>query len=105
MTAPAQTRPRAVFCVNEHAYRDRAVADDVCRGRFTHAGVTLDLGPEPDWLTGGLRTDEEWRIEWSKFYYGLDLASAFAETGDAKYLRAWERLVESWGLQIPLGFD
>jgi hypothetical protein len=107
MIAPAQkqTRPRAVFCVNEHAYRDRALADDVCAGRFTHVGVTLDLGLEPDWLTGGLRTDEEWRIEWGKFYYGLDLASAFGETGDTKYLRAWERLVASWIRQVPVGFD
>ncbi|MDQ3816888.1 MAG: heparinase II/III family protein [Acidobacteriota bacterium] len=106
MIARAQTRPRPVFCVVEHAYRDRDVADEVCEGRFTHAGITLDLGLEPDWLTDGLRTrDEEWRIEWSKFYYGLDLAYAFCETGDTKYLRAWERLLCSWMRQVPVGFD
>lgn len=106
MIARVQTRPRPLFCVVEHAYRNRAVADEVCEGRFTHAGVTLNLGLEPDWLTDGLRTrDEEWRIEWSKFYYGLDLAYAFGETRDTKYLRAWERLLRSWMRQVPVGFD
>ena len=42
--------PRPVFCVVEHAYRDLAVADGACRGTFTFAGETVDLGPEPDWV-------------------------------------------------------
>ncbi|HEV2914255.1 MAG TPA: alginate lyase family protein [Pyrinomonadaceae bacterium] len=98
-------RPRSVFCIVEHAYRDRSVAEAVSSGRFTHAGQTLNLGVEPDWLAAELPADTEWRIEWSKFYYGLDLASAFRETGDAKYLRAWERLVLSWIGQVPARFD
>ena len=69
------------------------MADDAVAGRFTSAGVTLELGLPPDWLTGGLDDDEEWRIEWSKFYFGLDLAAAYPATGDAAYLRAWETLV------------
>lgn len=98
-------RPRAVFCVVADAYRDLAVAEAVATGRFTHAGVTLDLGVEPDWTTRALPPDEEWRIEWSKFYYGLDLAHAYQETGDERYPRAWERLVRSWIEQVPVGFD
>ena len=97
--------PRPVFCVIEQAYRDRAVAEEVCAGRFTHMGITLELGVEPDWLSGDLPQDEEWRIEWSKFYYGLDLAQAFRETGDHKYLRSWEKLVRSWIRQVPVGLD
>ena len=31
----ARIAPRPVFCVIEHAHRDRDVADDACRGRFT----------------------------------------------------------------------
>jgi hypothetical protein len=100
-----RVRPRPVFCVVADAYRDRAVAEAVCSGRFTHAGVTLELGTEPDWLTSAFPTDAEWRIEWSKFYYGLDLAHAYRETGDARYARAWERLVRSWMRQVPIGFD
>ena len=92
--------PRAVFCVIDHLYQDRTVADDVLRGRFTHAGITLDLGPEPDWLGSALPPDPEWQIEWRKFYYGLDVAHAFRSTGDARFLRAWERLVESWIRQV-----
>lgn len=105
MTAQTQIRPRTVFCVVGRAYRDPAIAEAACAGRFTHAGLTLDLGPEPDWLAAELPADAEWRIEWSKFYYGLNLASAFRETGDARFLRAWERLVRSWIRRVPVAFD
>jgi hypothetical protein len=101
----ARLRPRSLFCVVADAYRDLAVAESVSAGRFTHAGLTLDLGVEPDWTTRSLPPDAEWRIEWSKFYYGLDLAHAYRETGDERYPRAWERLVRSWIEQVPAGFD
>lgn len=100
-----EIRPRSVFCIVGEAYRNREVAERVAAGRFTHAGVTLDLGLEPDWLSSDFPADGEWRIEWSKFYYGLDLACAFDETGDEKYLRAWERLVLSWINQVPHALD
>jgi Heparinase II/III-like protein/Heparinase II/III N-terminus len=98
-------RPRPVFCVVADAYRDFAIAGAVCAGRFTQAGVTLELGLEPDWTGAAFPEDAEWRIEWSKFYYGLDLAHAFGVTGDARFPAAWERLVRSWIRQVPLGFD
>ncbi len=97
--------PRPVECVIAHRHRDRAVADDACAGRFTAAGVTLDLGLDPDWLLGGLADDEEWRIEWSKFSFGLDLAWAHGDAADARYLQAWERLVTSWLHQVPPDHD
>src|SRR5215510_4386622 len=99
-----QIKPRPVFCIIEHAHRDRAVAEDVCVGKFTENGVTLELGLDPDWLAAGLKEDEEWRIAWSKFYYGLDLASAYAETGEHRFQHAWERLVDSWIRQVPIDF-
>ncbi|HVF45225.1 MAG TPA: alginate lyase family protein [Pyrinomonadaceae bacterium] len=104
-TSRVRIRPRPIFCVVADAYRDLAVAESVCAGRFTHAGLTLDLGVEPDWTTRALPPDAEWRIEWSKFYYGLDLAHAYRETGDERYPRAWERLVRSWIGQVPAAFD
>ena len=94
--APEAIRPRPVFCVIEGVQASRAVAEDARRGRFTHCGLTLDLGVEPDWTGAGLPSDREWRIEWTKFYWGLDLARAFGETDDVGYLEAWERLVGSW---------
>ena len=103
--AEKQTAPRPVFCITKDVHNDQALAEAVCKGRFTHAGVTLDLGPDPDWLSDDLPADEEWRIEWSKFYYGLDLANSFVSTGELRYLRAWERLVGSWIRQVPIGFD
>lgn len=101
----ARVRPRTVFCIIADVYRDCAVAEAVCRGSFTHAGVTLELGAEPDWLASAFPEDAEWRIEWSKFYYGLDLAHAYRETLDACFPLAWERLVRSWIRQVPVGFD
>ena len=89
-------RPRQVFCPIEAQHRDLRVADDAVIGRFRYAGVTLDLGHPPDWRHDGLADDEEWHIEWSKFYFGLDLAHAFSVTGDGSYLEAWQRLVTSW---------
>lgn len=106
MTFPASTqiRPRPVFCVIEHAYRDRKIAEDACAGRFTENGVTLQLGLDPDWLLAGLPHDEEWNIAWIKFYFGLELAAAYADSGDARFQQAWEKLVDSWIRQVPVDF-
>jgi hypothetical protein len=101
----ATVAPRPVFCVIEPAHRDRAIAENVCRGRFSHQGLTLDLGVEPDWLGAALPPDREWRLEWVKFYYGLDLAWAFRETGEARFQHTWERLVRSWIRQVVAPVD
>lgn len=101
--ATAALRP--VYCVIDHLHRDLAVADAARAGRFTHGGTTLELGRRPDWIGGGLAHDEEWRIEWVKLYEGLDLAHAFAVTGDVDHLAAWEDLVESFCDQVPVGMD
>ena len=97
--------PRRVFCVFEHKYRSRAVADEVVAGRFPIQGRTIELGVEPDWIGAALPADREWRLEWSKFYYGLDLATATEQTGDGKYAVAWQRLVDSWIAQVPIDCD
>ncbi len=97
--------PRPVFCVIDHACRDLEVAEAVVAGRFTHVGMTLELGAEPDWLGAPFPADKEWRIEWSKFYFGLDLAHAFAESGDPRFSECWERLVRSWIRQVPADHD
>ena len=99
-----QIRPRPLFCVIEHAYRDRRIAEDVCAGKFTENGVTLELDLDPNWLLAGLPDDEEWQIAWIKFYFGLDLAAAYAETGEARFQHAWESLVASWIRQVPVDF-
>ena len=78
-----------VVCVIDALHRDVAIADDVRRGRFKHAGVSLRLGRHPDWLHDGLADDEEWRIEWVKLYEGLDLGHAFGVTGDSYHLDVW----------------
>ena len=104
-TARGPIVPRPVYCVIAGEHHDLAVAEAVSAGVFTHCGLTLDLGPEPDWLGADLPEDKEWRIEWTKFYYGLDLAHAFTVTGERRFLRAWERLVRSFARQVPVGTD
>src|SRR6185312_1024561 len=104
LLASTQIRPRPVFCVIEHAYRDRRIAEDACAGRFTENGVTLELGLDPNWLLAGLSHDEEWNIAWIKFYFGLDMAAAYAGTGEARFQQAWEKLVDSWIRQVPVDF-
>jgi Heparinase II/III-like protein/Heparinase II/III N-terminus len=99
------TRPRPVACLTDHEHRDRGVAEAVAAGRFTFHGETRVLGTEPDWLHAALPADEEWRIEWVKFAYGLDLAAAHADTGDPRFREAWERLVRSWIRTSPPGHD
>src|SRR5947209_8805589 len=64
----------------------------------------MSLGIPPDRLSGGLHQDEEWRIAWSKFYCGLDLAAAYVASGEQRFLRTWEILVDSWMRQVPIDF-
>ena len=100
-----QVALRPVYCAIEHEHRDLAVAEAVRAGRFEYFGTALELGTEPDWTGAELPADEEWRIAWSKFYEGLDLAHAFVQTGDQGFLGAWERLVSSWIGRVPVGWD
>ena len=92
---------RRVVCVVEHLHRDLGVAEAVAAGRFTFHGETRTLGTTPDWLHADLPADEEWRIDWVKFAYGLDLAHAYGATGAERFRTAWERLVASHIAQVP----
>ena len=63
----------------EHVHRDRPSPSDVCRGRFRHPGRDVDVWAwSPTGCGVAVAADREWRLEWVKFYYGLDLARAFA---------------------------
>ncbi len=105
MTAATVAPPRRVFCVLEHEHRDLATADEVCAGVFRHGGHALALGTRPDWRGAALPADPEWRIEWVKFYVGLDLAHAFACTGNTRYAGTWFDLLTSWLEQTDPGTD
>ncbi len=93
--------PRGVFCPTRHLYQDIARADQACRGIYTCAGATLCAGEVPDWRAADVHHDREWWIEWSKFYIGLDLAHAYGQLGEARFLDTWIRLVSSWIGQMP----
>ncbi len=95
--------PRDVFCPIWHLHPGSSAADDACAGVFEHAGHRLELGIPPDW-DATLPSDEEWGIEWNKFYFGLELAQAFARNTEHRYLAAWEELVSSWIKQAPARF-
>ena len=104
MMASATATLRTVYCAIAHLHQDVRRADDVCRGIFDIAGATLTVDESPRWRDVAIDADRERWIEWSKFYYGLDLAHAFAQTGDARFLRTWERLVTSWLDDVPPDF-
>ncbi len=96
---------RDVYCVIDDEFRSLKTANSVAEGRFTHGGETVQLSLPPDWFSLELPTDEEWRIEWSKFYFGLDLAHARQVTGSDVYFDVWRALVESWIDQVPAEHD
>ncbi len=102
--ARKQIAPREIFCVIEKAYQNISIAEDACLNIFTNAGLRLKLN-SIDWTKNPLPSDEEWHIEWSKFYFGLDLAFAFNETGDKKNLKTWQNLVSLWIEQVEIGSD
>ncbi|HET6977076.1 MAG TPA: heparinase II/III family protein [Pyrinomonadaceae bacterium] len=102
---PVTNRWRDVFCIIENVYTDLDLANAVSQGIFTNAGKTIEIGTETDWRSTKLPQDEEWKIEWYKFYFGLDLAHAFATTGDEVYRSTWKRLVQSWIAQMHVGCD
>ena len=107
MTIGAQPgiRPRPVYCVVAAEHEDLELAEAVASGSFTHFGVTIEAGADPDWLSGDLPADEEWRIDWWKFGYGLDLAHAYASTGDERFKATWSSLVDSFVRRVPVGRD
>lgn len=99
-----QIAPRQIFCVIEKSYQNLSIAEDACNGIFTNAGLRLKLD-EIDWTNNPLPTDEEWHIEWSKFYFGLDLAFAYSQKSDEKFLKIWQKLVDLWIKQVEIGTD
>jgi heparinase II/III-like protein len=104
MMASSTATLRPVYCAIAHLHQSVECALDVCRGVFHIAGATLSVGQAPRWRDVAIDADRERWIEWSKFYYGLDLAHAFAQTGDLRFQRTWERLVRSWLDQVPPDF-
>ena len=103
MITAAEIRPRSLYFTVEPLHRDLERAEAVCAGRFAELGRTLDLGLDPDWLAAPeLPLDVEWQIAWSKFYWGLDLAYAYAATREPRFLAAWESLVGSWIRRVPV---
>jgi Heparinase II/III N-terminus len=93
--------PRPVYCSTWHLHHNLAVARDICAGRFTHAGTTINITGQPDWTRADLRALPDWWAEWIEFPFALDLAFAFHKTGDPQYLHKWKRLVGSWAADLP----
>lgn len=101
----AAPMPHPVFCVVDGTHRDIAVAAEVVAGRVTVAGRTIAVGAHPDWTANPYPDDREWRVDWVKFYCGLDLAHAWQVTGDAAYVECWISLVSSYMAQVSPGHD
>jgi Heparinase II/III-like protein/Heparinase II/III N-terminus len=103
VTGGSLTRtPQPVYCAIAHLHRDVGLARDVCRGTFRSAGATWNIADVSSWRDVDIAADRERWIDWSKFYYGLDLAFAYATTGDRIYAETWERLVRTWLERVPV---
>ena len=104
---PRRPGPADVFCVTSATPTAISPSPRRCAPAASPTpGRRSTLGLPPDWLGAELPADEEWRIEWTKFYFGLDLAlRVFDRPDERRFLRAWERLVTSWVSDVPVGVD
>jgi hypothetical protein len=87
-------RPRAVSTLRGGAGGDRALAEALCAGTFVHAGERRDFDLDPAWETG--RGADAWQRALAAFEWGHDLAHAYRETAESRFLTTWQRLVLSW---------
>lgn len=80
-----------------------ARADEICRNRFTFLNVSLDL-PKVPWREAPV--SHLWSFNLHYFDYAVDLAWAFQETGDPRYLARFEELVTDWESEpVDVGGD
>lgn len=68
-------------------------ADDICGGRFRFLGVARDL-PSVPWCDRPV--SHLWSFNLHYFDYALDLAWAFYESRDPRYIGRLQELVEDW---------
>jgi len=78
-------------------------AEKILQNEFNFNHETYQLPEHFNWLDNPSR-DIEWLILLHKFYYGKDLARAYAYTHDEKYALKWVNLVSAWIAQTPAGF-
>ncbi|HET9700038.1 MAG TPA: alginate lyase family protein [Burkholderiales bacterium] len=80
-----------------------ANADKVLAGRYDIVGEEHVLAPGFSWRRNPSR-DKEWQIAHHKFYFAVDLAHAWRQRGDPRYLCAWRDLIASWLREMGTGF-
>jgi len=91
------------FAVADPDETCRDKIDAILENRFGFNGETLTLSDPIDWLTNPSQ-DVEWHILLHKFYYGVGLGMAYADTGERRYLDKWVALTSSWIGQTPPGY-
>src|SRR5688500_610748 len=77
-----------------------ANADAICAGRFTFLNVAPDL-PTVPWRHAPV--SHLWSFNLHYFDYSLDLAWAFEQTRDPRYLNRFEDLVTDWERETANG--
>jgi heparinase II/III-like protein len=78
-------------------------ARKVLANTFDLVGEQYILHPGFSWKHSPSR-DKEWQIAHHKFYFAVDLAQAWRETGDPCYLDRWRDLIASWLDEMGTGF-
>ncbi|MGB5080733.1 MAG: alginate lyase family protein [Burkholderiales bacterium] len=91
------------FAIADPDETRRDKIDAILENRFEFNGETFPLPDPIDWLANP-SADVEWHILLHKFYYGVGLGVAYADTGERRYLEKWVALTSSWIEQTPPGF-
>jgi len=89
----------------------QAVADDAAEGRL-QGGLVMPVYPFPngevDWHFNAtahmpnVAFNNEWQWQLNRMAFWMDLAGAYAATGNEKYAHAFARQMRSWVAQCPV---
>jgi uncharacterized heparinase superfamily protein len=99
----AGPRPVQAPAIPEAVPGQLANARKVLENIFDLTGEQFQLQPGFSWKHCPSR-DKEWQIAHHKFYFAVDLARAWRETGDPAYLERWRELIASWLDEMGTGF-
>ena len=77
--------------------------EGLMQGHFEFNGEFHAMADPVDWLNNP-SADIEWHILLHKFYYAAGLSQAWQASGDARYVRRWEQLLDGWMRVTPPDF-
>ncbi len=72
-------------------------ADEILAGKVRSVGYTHDYGGEIQWgVNGSPDQYREWTFQLNRHYAFRTVAAAYLESGDEKYAKGFERIINGW---------